>query len=161
MLLFISALSIYGQSDDCLNDTIAPTFSLPMYLTDGIIYPCLDSVPLLWGEPYPDIADIVFSTLIDNCDPTPSLTSSIFQVTNTLITYSFTSSDDSSNNLTQLLTFYFNENCDPSTSIEEYNIKNNQEYELYNLNGKRVYYPLERGIYLKRYKTHTEKILVK
>lgn len=118
LTLMISIMIAINVQAQCDPDTIAPTFELPMYLTDGIVYPCLDSVPALWGPPYPDVADIVYGTLEDNClnpnEPPwygPSMTSSVLNQTDNSITYTFTASDDGPNYNTQSMTFYFESDC--------------------------------------------------
>ena len=56
ILLFIT-ISLSGSSQ-CDPDTIAPTFEFPNIPT---VYETFAEIPVLWGPPYPDFADEVYS----------------------------------------------------------------------------------------------------
>ena len=164
--------------DPCDPDIEAPTFELPMYLTDGITYDCLDSVPLLTGPPYPDVMDLVFATLEDNClSPDvppwygPTLSAGVLDMTDTSITYTFTGYDDGPNYNTQQITFYFLESCGedsvntgihpryadasimvyPNPSNGEFTVTSKKDYQVLSMTGQVMdKHNLESGVYLVR-----------
>lgn len=117
LLLTLSLITHVALVAQCDPDLSPPTFTLPLELTEGIVYPCLDSVPT-----HSDITTLVYMTLSDSCmgpnippcycGPTLQSLSEPFELTDTSITYQYIAydwQDPTLRNWTfyEYITFYF------------------------------------------------------
>jgi len=186
LILFIILSHYYVTAqDECNPDIEAPTFELPMYLTEGVVYPCLDSVPPLTDMTDQAVMDLVFATLVDNClSPDvapwygPTLSGGTLDITDSSITYTFTGYDDGPNYNTQQITFYFQESCTALDIIEyqeanfkvypnpnngSFHVETEYPYRILDLNGNRVNHigVVPSGVYLIQSNGKTIKVIVK
>lgn len=172
-----TVIDIFANAATCtfevdINDTEAPQFTVPDPCNTDLfpgsidcIFPSYDDVPPLWGPPYPDVADIVFETLSDNCLSAdvapwygPTLTSGVLDMGDTWVTYTFTANDDEWNTNTQDMTF----NWDIGLHVPEYNLGDlrvfpnpsngvffcSEKYKVYTLGGVEVFRPFNPGMYI-------------
>ena len=175
-----TVIDIFANVEFCtftvdIDDAEAPTFDIfdpcDTDLFPGsvdCIFPSLEDVPLLWGPPYPDIADMVFETMLDNCLPSDAsippwysatMSSGVLEQGEDFITYTFTAYDDEFNAETKQMTFYFEANplgiqVHYALNLEVYpNPSNgmftcNEEYEIFTLKGQSASEPLSSGTYI-------------
>ena len=177
-----TVLDIFANAATCtftvdIDDAEAPTFDVfdpcDTDLFPGsidCIFPSLEDVPLLWGPPYPDLFDMVFETMLDNCLPSEAnippwysatMSSGVLEQGEDFIIYTFSAYDDEFNTNTQTMTFNFESNplgiqihyalnleVYPNPSNGKFNC--NEEYEIFTLNGQQTFEPLAPGTYILR-----------